>query len=145
MTMLRRRWRLLLALAGLLLVAVLLGGYAYIWHLHGSAPPPLSLTSASTDIRQRVPDGVWMSAGKGRLETVGGWITAVSLPTPNCRVRLPVPIDLTDIAANQRVDIDTRQTIRLGVVWRRSSLEIDGVAHGSPVHATYRRSSESAS
>jgi hypothetical protein len=139
MNTLRRRWRLTLALCVLALVIVLAGGYAYLALKDRHAPPPLTLNSRPPLTQTRVPDGIWTSAGKGRLEIVGGWIEAGAVPSAGGVVRLPGPIDLTELSAGRPADVRVSRSIHLEVLWRGANIRIRGTAGGTPVDVTYQR------
>jgi hypothetical protein len=139
MSTLRRRWRLTLVICGLALVLVVAGGYAFLALKDRHAPPPLTLDSHPAISQTRVPDGVWTSSGKGRLEIVGGWIEAGLLPSRGGVLRLPVPIDLTDVPVGRPADVRVSKSIHLEVLWRGAKIRIRGTAGGASVDATYHR------
>ena len=139
MNTLRRRWRLTLAVCVLALVVVLAGGYAFLALKDRHAPPPLTLDSQPASAQTRVPDGVWTSSGKGRLEIVGGWIEAGFLPSREGVLRLPVPIDLTDLPRGRPAELRVSTSVHLEVLWRGANIRIRGTAGGASVDATYHK------
>jgi hypothetical protein len=139
MNTLRRRWRLALVVCGLASVLVVAGGYAILALRDRHAPPPLTLDSHPAISQTHVPDGVWTSPGNGRLEIVGGWIEAGLLPSRGGVLRLPVPIDLTDLPVGRPADVRVSGSIHLKVLWRGANIRIRGTASGTSVDATYHR------
>jgi hypothetical protein len=121
-------------------VLVVAGGYAFLALKDRRAPPPLTLGSHPAISRTRVPDGVWTSSGKGRLEIVGGWIEAGLLPSRGGLLRLPVPIDLTELSVGRPADVRVSRSIHLQLLWRGANIRIRGTAGGASVDVIYERS-----
>jgi hypothetical protein len=121
---LKRRRKLIVALALLVPAAIFGGGYAYFYVETRGAPPPLELGPPSRPAAQPTPDGIWVSPDGGRLEIVGGWITRARLPPPLHALRLSVPVDLTHLHRGVVYRLRLPREDELSLLWRRNSLRV---------------------